>query len=508
MSKKISKQDTQWIRLMGLFLTLILFSSCSEKEHVNTSKINGFIKKAMDSVEIVPSLGIAIVDSTGVVMVSGFGKSDFENNIRATEKTNYYIASTTKSFVGFLATILDDENLILLNSDITAYKPFSEFESKDAFKNVTIRDLLSHQSGLDNGFLSFRLAYSGSYTREDILRIIEDYTFLREEGKQFEYTNLGYYLYSVILKEELGLKWQDLLDKKIFTPLHMEMASAYISESPEKLMAQPYYGVFPDSFKKARTIKSDETMHAAGGLMMNAEDAAKFIQFYLNNGKLNDYQVYPEELVKNSYQKEVETDKLSFFYDASAYGLGWLHANYKGHKMVNHLGGYIGYKASITFFPEKSLGVAVFTNHQELGRSLGNTVSDYIYELYLGDTNAIEKYGDSLLVALKERVKVVQQREIEEKEEWGSPVWNLSLSNESYTGKFYNDKDGLVTITYRDGKFMVNNGNLNTYGEPHKDLDCFQVELISTSRKSLCFKSENNVIMGMDFRDKFFKKID
>ncbi|MEM6813045.1 MAG: serine hydrolase domain-containing protein [Bacteroidota bacterium] len=489
---------------------LLIFSltSCSEKEPLKTSKINAFINKAMDSVEIVPSLSVAIIDSTGIVMVKGFGRSDIENNIRATEKTNYYIASTTKSFVGFLATILDDENHIMLNSEITSYKPFSEFESKDVFENVTIRDLLSHQSGLDNGFLSFRLAYSGSYTREDILRIIEDYTFLREEGKQFEYTNLGYYLYSVILKEELGSNWQDLIDEKVFTPLQMEIASAYISQSPEKLTAQPYYGTFPDSFKKAGTIKSDETMHAAGGLMMNAEDAAKSLQFYLNKGKLNNYQVYPEEIVKKSYQKEVETDKLSFFYDASGYGLGWLHANYKGHKMVTHLGGYIGYKASITFFPEESLGVAVFTNHQELGRSLGNTVSDYIYELYLGNTNAIEKYGDSLLVALKERLKVVQKRETEGKEEWGVPVWNLSLSNESYTGKFYNDKDGLIIITYKDGKFVVNSGNLTTYGEPNPDLDCFQVELISTSRKSLCFKRENNTITGIDFRDKFFKKID
>ncbi len=495
------------IKLPFLF-AIILMVGCSKKqESTNHLKINSFIHRAMDSITVVPSLAIAIVDSTGVVMTKGFGKSDIENNILATKKTNFYIASTTKSFVGLLSVILDQEGYILLDKEITSYKPFNKFKNNEVFKNISIIDLLTHQSGLDNGFLSFRLAYSGSYSRADILRIIEDYTFLREEGNDFEYTNLGYYLYSIILKEELGEKWQDLVDQKIFTPLQMEMASAYISESPKELTAQPYYGVFPDSFKKSNTVKTDETMHAAGGLMMNAEDVAKFIQFYLNNGKLNNSQIYPEEYVKKSYQKQVETDKLSFFYDADAYGLGWLHANYKGHKMVNHLGGYVGYKASISFFPDDKLGVAVFSNHNELGRSLGNTVAEYIYELYLGDASTIHNHETKLINELMESMTSRKKRELEENEKWKTLQWNLTLSKDAYSGNFYNDKDGTITVTHNNGKIVVENGNLMAIGKPHGEKDCMQVELISTSKKTLCFKVVNGEVQGIKFRDKFFKKI-
>ena len=123
---------------LTFLISIILIASCSKKEPINNSKINSFIYKAMDSVGVVPSLSIAIIDSTGVVMTKGFGKSDIEHNILASEKTNYYIASTTKSFVGLLATILDDEDLISLDAQITSYKPFNEFKNTDVFKNITI----------------------------------------------------------------------------------------------------------------------------------------------------------------------------------------------------------------------------------------------------------------------------------------------------------------------------------------------------------------------------------
>lgn len=494
------------IKLLSIVLIATLIS-CTTMNDSKEKRVSAFVKKAMNSVGVVPSLSVAIVDSTGIVMTKAFGYADVENNIEATKKTNYYIASTTKSFVGLLAVILNDEGRISLEENITSYKPFKEFKNNEVFKNIAVKDLLSHQSGLDNGFLSFRLAYSGSYSREDILRIIENETFLRDEGKEFQYTNLGYYLYSVLLKEELGMEWQDLLDEKVFTPLDMDLATAYISDSPKELLAQPYYGSFLDSVKKASTHKTDETMHAAGGLIMNAEDVANFLLFYINNGHMNNQQIYPQTLVEKSYHKEADTGNDIPLFNANGYGMGWLLGEIKGEDMVNHLGGYIGYKAIITFFPEKKLGVAVFTNHQELGRSLGNSISNFVYELYLGDPKNINDYENTLLTELMATLKDKQKDEIEEEKKWGKPEWQLSLSKKAYTGSFYNDKDGTITITIQNGDLVIKNGNLTCIGEPHFDKDCIQVELISTSRKTICFNIEGEEVTSIFFRDKNWLKI-
>ncbi|WP_437397917.1 serine hydrolase domain-containing protein [Flagellimonas lutimaris] len=493
-------------KLLGIFLLLICLG-CNQDKQATIKEVTGFVKSAMDSIQVVPGVAVAIVDSTGVVMTKGFGFSDLENDIKVTEETNFYIASTTKPFVGLLGAILHYEGLLDLDKKIVDYKPFKNFGRKDVFENVTIRDLLSHQSGIDNPYLSFRLAYTGSYTNEDILRIIEEETHYREEGKEFEYTNFGYYLFSVLLQEEFGAKWQDLLDEKVFAPLNMPDASGYISENRPSLWAQPYYGTRPSTLKKASTLKTDATMHAAGGLVMNAKDVANFMRFMINNGYLDGEQVYPEQVVLNNYSKEVSTGDDIPVFNAHGYGLGWLLGTVKGQTMVNHQGGYIGYKSSITFFPEKKLGVAVFTNHQEMGRTLANTISDYVYELYLGENNDLNSYGENLFKDIRERLLKAQKRENDEIEKWGSPDWNLTLPKEAYPGSFYNKNDGTVNIEYVNDKFEISNGNLFCMGEPYFDKDCFKVELISTSRKTICFIIENGEVTGIDFRDKVFEKI-
>ncbi|MEO1255825.1 MAG: serine hydrolase domain-containing protein, partial [Bacteroidota bacterium] len=274
-----------------------------EERETKSQKIVGFINKAMDIVDVVPGLSISVIDKEGLLLSKGFGYADLENSIPASNKTNFYIASTTKSFVGLLGLVLHDEGLLNLDRDILELKPFSKFERQDVFQNIKVRDLLTHQTGIDNGFLSFRLAYTGDYTNDDILRITEDQTFLREEGKEFEYTNFGYYLYGLILKEELGKNWQDLLEQKIFNPLNMENASGYISKTEDKYLAFPYHGADPWSLQKSHTLKTDATMHPAGGLMMNANDVSKFLSAYVSN----DHKLGKSDLLARSYKPYAET---------------------------------------------------------------------------------------------------------------------------------------------------------------------------------------------------------
>jgi len=482
--------------------------ACGTPKSPKQQLIPNFTKAAMDSIHVVPGVAIAVVDSSGILFTKGFGYSDLENEVNVSEETNFYIASTTKPFVGLLGNILHKEGLLDLDEEIIHYKPFKNFENTTVFQNITIRDLLSHQSGIDNVYLSFRLAYSGEYTKSDILRIIEEDTFQKDTGKTFQYTNFGYYLFSVLLEEHLGSKWQDLLDEKVFSPLKMEHATAYISKNDPTSLAQPYSGTWPTSLRQTDTKKTDATMHAAGGLVMNARDVARFMLFYLNKGILDGKQIYPEEVVETSYSKMAPTGDAIGAFNAHGYGLGWLLGTVKGHNIRNHQGGYIGFKSSITLFPDKKLGVAVFTNHNELGRPLLNTVSNYVFEHYLSDSTDLEQYGDSLLTDLSHRLKKVQTEEKQNKEMWGDPNWNLSLPKESYTGTFYNKHDGKVVISYSNGEFQVSSGNLSCVASPAKDRDCFLVELITTSRKTICFNLEKDVVKSINFRDKVFVKLD
>lgn len=492
-------------------ITILLVLACGPpkpSKPPRSQEIISFVNAALDSIQVVPGTAMALVDSTGVVLTRGFGYSDLEMATRANEQTNFYIASTTKPFVGLLATLLHDKGEIDLDTDITQYRPFKEFEQKAVFQNITIRELLSHQSGIDNPYLSFRLSYSGSYTRTDILRTIEQETFKKETGKTFAYTNFGYYLFSVLLEEELGAKWQDLLDEHVFTPLNMGDATAYISENSPETLAKPYHGTLEGNLKKTATQKSDATMHSAGGLVMNAKDAANFLMYYVNKGVLDGKRIHSDSLVTGSYTKIATTGNAIGAFNAHGYGMGWLLGRIKGEDMVNHQGGYIGFNSSITFFPNQKLGLAIFTNHHELGRALLNTVGDFVFESYLGDASDMAQYRDSLLTQLAERLKQVQKVEREENEKSEKELWNLSFPFQAYEGSYYNIHDGIVTIAWDEEGFKVSSGNLACLAVPYKDKDCFAVELITTSKKIICFDVGDDKVQSIHFRDKVFHKLD
>ena len=130
--------------------------------------------------------------------------------------------------------------------------------------------------------------------------MIENDTQTNEKGKVFKYTNFGYYLFDVLLQEELGKDWRDLLEEKVFKPLNMKNTSAYISKNNSKELAWPHLGVFPGQVQKSYLMKTDATMHAAGGLVCNAKDAARFLRFFINQGKLDGKQIYPQSIVNQA----------------------------------------------------------------------------------------------------------------------------------------------------------------------------------------------------------------
>lgn len=118
---------------------------------------------ALDQIKGIPSLSIAVVKGDEVVYMGAYGLAAVENNVKVTKTTPYYIASTTKSFTGTLAQILHDENLLDLDASITSYEPIKSFENNTRFEGIPLRELLSHTSGISNGYLVWRNAVSGEY---------------------------------------------------------------------------------------------------------------------------------------------------------------------------------------------------------------------------------------------------------------------------------------------------------------------------------------------------------
>ncbi len=488
------------------FISCIFVLPISAQDPKN-QQLSDFIQRVLKTIPIVPAVSISVTNDSQTLYAQGFGMADREENIKADAQTNFYIASTTKAFSGLLAVILAEEGKLNLDAQITDYKPFKDFKTQDIFKNITVRDLLSHQSGIENEYLSLKLAYSGDYTLENILSLVENETVRNEAGKAFEYTNFGYYLLSFIIESEFGTNWKDLMAEKIFSPLKMQNTSAYLTKAQEVTFAKPYLGVFPEKLKKSYVQKTNKTTHAAGGLFTNAEDIARFLRFYLQNGKLDGTQIYAESLVKKSYQKQVSADhKYVKIFDGKGYALGWRTGQFNDNQVVYHFGGYSGFYAHVSFLPEKKLGVSVLANHG-LAQPVADLIAAYAYDLHLGKTKNLKKHERFL----RKKLPKILHREQQDWQEFQAKIagrtWQMSLPFEKYAGKFHHEKVGTVEIIAENESLTFHYGQLKTVATPFPTADCVRIELVPNSGIVACFNIENQEVRSVYMSGETFVKV-
>ncbi|NOT75733.1 MAG: serine hydrolase [Cyclobacteriaceae bacterium] len=490
--------------LLFLFLLATIISYAQDEK---SKKLSLFVDRVLAAAPPVPGVSIVVVNTDSIVFAKGFGWADVENSVKATAETGFYIASTTKPFVAFLAATLADKGKIDLQRPISDYAPFKNFSDKSLFKNITIHDLLTHQSGGDNDFLSIKLAYSGDYDQKMILDLVEKHTVANEKGRAFEYTNFGYYLFSILLKEELGLDWRDLLRDMIFEPLDMKNTTSYISVAERKDLAMPYNGILSDTPQRAYLMKTDDTMHAAGGIISSANDMGKWLMFQMNMGKVGNTQLYSREVLQmTQLQKIANMHKFSPVFEGNGYALGWRTGTYKDTPLIYHFGGYTGFFAHLSFLPEKKLAVAVFVNH-ELGSVPGNLIAEYAYDLYLGNTSALkghEKYAD---VTLPKLVEKNRNAEIKSRAHFAKRAWQLTLPKSSYAGSYFNPELGTVLVKSENDELTLTFGNMKSIATAIELPDVIRVELIPGDGMAIRFVLKDHQVQELRYNGiSFIKK--
>lgn len=496
------------MKKIKLLLSLLILINICYGQQDKALQLSSFVELTLKKIPQLAGVSVVVVNKDSILFAKGFGWADVGNKIPATAETGFYIASATKPFVAFVAAVLAEKGVLSLDKPITEYAPIRDFKDNSVFQNITIKDLLTHQSGIDNDFLSLPLAYSGVYTRESILQLLEENTTANNKGRAFEYSNFGYYLFSIILKEEFRLDWRELLPQYIFEPLSMQNSTAYVSKVSEKKMALPYYGIQSETPQLARLAKTDETMHAAGGMIASAHDVGKWLMFQLTNGMTENKQLYTEAMIVNTHTKQAEATHASFpIFNGSGYSLGWRLGTFKNSPAIYHFGGYTGFFSHLSFLPEKQLGVAVLVNH-DMGYVPGTLIAEYAYALFLGDQEALKKHDVYLNKDIPALVKRRQESELKEKTKRAKRVWQLSLPKPAYAGIFSHPALGSVTIDYATDQLLFSYGNIKTISTPFPELDCMRIEAVPGSGSVIQFLVVENKVTGFRYEGVDFLRKD
>lgn len=312
--------------------------------------------------EGIPALAYAVVYDGKTVVSSGFGVTDVDRPQTVDSETVFRLASLSKGFAPVLVGMLVDEGLLKWDDLVTKFLPDFRLKNPEATHQLTIRQLLSHTTGLP------RQAYSNLLNQEipyrKIVPMLAGVNLTHSPGTYYNYQNVAYSLIGDVLEKVSGLSYDSLLTARLFTPLNMQHASVGFAKMQAEAHAALPHG--PDAMGYHRLEFKDKwyDVMPAAGVNASVQDMGKWLQLLMGN--------HPELISANSLQeitrKQIDVSPQESVMrpwkplDDSGYGLGWRTLEKFGRKIVFHGGFVSGYRAEIGFCASEKIGIVLLSN--------------------------------------------------------------------------------------------------------------------------------------------------
>ena len=370
-----------------LLLSLSLIPIPGFTQPITSGRIDSLVERVLTTFEV-PGIAVGVVKDGRVSHSGGYGVRSLHTMQKADENTLFGIASNSKAFTSAALGILVDEGKIKWDDKVTDYIP--EFKLYDPYVTAefTIRDLLTHRSGLGLGAGDLMIfPDSTDFSTKDIIRNLRYLKPVSGFRSKFDYDNLMYIVAGEILARVSGVSWEEFIETRIMKPLGMnKSASNYYRLGDKSDVVDPHAPVDGN----IRIIRRDFslTADAAGGIYSNITDMCKWISMQMNDG------AYDENPPKQLFSKEVHEEMWSvqtslpvrgqtpYNTHFAGYGLGWFLNDVKGYKQVSHTGGLAGMVTQVSLIPELKLGIIVLTNQQS-GAAF-TAITNTIKDSYLG----------------------------------------------------------------------------------------------------------------------------
>src|SRR5579885_219401 len=207
----------------------------------------------------IPGLSLVIVKDDKVIYMKGLGYKDFERKLAVTPDTLFAIGSSTKAFTSMLVAMAADEKKISLEDHPQKFIPYFKLRDADADEKITVRDLLSHRSGLNRTDLAM---ITGALNREELIRVAASAKPTAKLGEKFQYQNIMYSAAGECVAKAEGSTWEKLIASRIFAPLGMKASTLSV---PDMQRAPDYsFGyVYDEDTKETRRVPTRDIPRAA-----------------------------------------------------------------------------------------------------------------------------------------------------------------------------------------------------------------------------------------------------
>ncbi len=343
-------------------------------------EFRGRIRGALEAWKV-PGAAIAVVRGGEVLLAEGFGTRDRERVLPVTENTLFAIGSATKAFTTFVLASMVDEGALDWDDRVRDLVPGFRLEDPHAAAELTVRDLVTHRSGLPR----HDLVWYGNQkiTRAELVRRVGHLAPAAGLRERLLYNNLMYAVAGHVIEVVTGRSWEENVRERIFAPLGMRAVL-----SVDALQADADHAVGwrenDDGALEPMPYRPIEVMGPAGSINASAVGMARWMILHLGGGRFEGRELLPAGLLAELHAPQVVTGARPVRPDISPadYALGWFVETWRGHRRVWHGGHIDGFSAMVSLFPDDRLGIVVLVNVD--GSAFPEMASRHAADLLLG----------------------------------------------------------------------------------------------------------------------------
>ncbi|GJE94200.1 beta-lactamase/transpeptidase-like protein [Phanerochaete sordida] len=400
-------------------------------------------------------LTLGVVHSNDTVEYGAFGRKT-EDNDEMTSDTLFDMASCSKAFLaGAVGILLDDfaqgKNRAPLPSGVQKLDWHTklvdllpnDWQLMDewASRKATIRDILSHQSGLPR----HEVSYHADQKPVDVIRQLRHLRPAFELRQRWHYNNQFYMTGAHIISTFSGMSYMEFVKERIFDPLGMTASTFDPEEASRGGKLTQTWTADGRRLPVWFTGNAVELIAGAGGVISSVVDMTKWVRMLLNAGvdPVTNKTIIPREALDTITASHalVLTRPTASWFSVVTYGMGWSMMSYQGHNIWSHNGGLPGVSTQVFFLPDSGLGLVMLCNGSDKHK-YELVIIHRIIEDFLG---LEPKHSESLLASF--RTSEAQQLESQDSSEGlATPSVPLSLPLDHYTGAYYDPGYGNFTF--------------------------------------------------------------
>jgi len=334
----------------------------------------------------VKGLSIAIVDGERIVWSEGFGYANVNNNVLATSDTIYHIGSISKIFTAVEIMKLVDEKKINLDDSVSKYIENYFLNTRfSSDRHMTIRDILTHHSGLPSNHLRGMWSDNPGSLDNYINDIQKDELTIKP-GEMYRYSNVGYGVLGYLIEKIRHDKYESVLDTDVFKTLRMNSSSIGRGNSNSENFSKGYRNQEEVSVPGLREL-------SAGGITSSVNDMARFVRYIINDNDEVSHKILSPDALKLMFRPQYDKLQLDFGHEI---GLAWMLSGLSvngSDRVAWHNGGYPPYQAHLSVLPNEKLGVIILSNTDSASKfitQVGEKALQILFDMKTGERHLVD----------------------------------------------------------------------------------------------------------------------